>query len=562
MRLRLNKSVYMPGETAICQIESLPDNTAEIAFCLFHLDSPVFSGRTFLLNQFSLDLPNRDYTGYLLLATAIDQENTAIHTTVTAIDCSSKWTKFPRYGYLWEYTQGTNATEKIENLSSFHLNGLQFYDWQYRHHIPVAPDLSEWTDWSGRKISGSVIRSYLDEAHSRGMACMAYNMIYAANMTYIDDESGVNPSWRLRKQTGEDFTCDMNASLGKVGILQYFNPLNPDWQKYIFEKENEVFSAFPFDGWHGDTIGEMGIMMTADGSPLGFDDNGKPIQTVKDSYTYFLNAAKKAIGKHFLVFNPVGAQGIENVNISNVDVLYTEFWPWDLDDRGEPYEDYYSIHRAILQAQKQSGKSLVVAAYINYKNPTNHFNSPAVRLMDSVVFASGGSRIELGNGDGMLSNEYFPDDRHKRMDPELSISVKRMYDFIVAYENLLRDGQQPMECHIDITDIPVSYNGKSDTIWCFGKEDSEYRVYHFINLCGTDNDWRDTAQTKKCPSEINNIWVSIHTPKVVHEVWLASPDREDLKPQKVPFELISDCNDYCLKLKMPALSYWNMVFMR
>ena len=57
----------------------------------------MFSGRTFLLNQFSLDLPNRDYTGYLLLATAIDQENTAIHTAVTAIDCSSKWTKFPRY---------------------------------------------------------------------------------------------------------------------------------------------------------------------------------------------------------------------------------------------------------------------------------------------------------------------------------------------------------------------------------------------------------------------------------------------------------------------------------
>ena len=174
-----------------------------------------------MLNQFSLDLPNRDYTGYLLLATAIDQENTAIHTAVTAIDCSSKWTKFPRYGYLWEYTQGTNATEKIENLSNFHLNGLQFYDWQYRHHIPVAPDLSEWTDWSGRKISGSVIRSYLDEAHSRGMACMAYNMIYAANMTYIDDDSGVNPSWRLRKQTGEDFTCDMNASLGKVGIVSF-----------------------------------------------------------------------------------------------------------------------------------------------------------------------------------------------------------------------------------------------------------------------------------------------------------------------------------------------------
>ena len=84
---------------------------------------------------------------------------------------------------------------------------------------------------------------------------MAYNMIYAANMTYLDDGSEVSPEWRLIKENGDDFTCDMDANLGKVGILQYFNPLNPDWQKYIFKKENEVFAAFPFDGWHGDTIG-------------------------------------------------------------------------------------------------------------------------------------------------------------------------------------------------------------------------------------------------------------------------------------------------------------------
>ena len=119
--------------------------------------------------------------------------------------------------------------------------------------------------------------------------------------------------------------------LGPVGVLQYFNPLNPGWQEYIFSREQEVFSAFGFDGWHGDTIGEMGMMTAADGQPLGYDENGQPICLVKNTYTPFLNAAKEAIGDHFLVFNPVGAQGIENVNRSNVDVLYTEFWPWDQD---------------------------------------------------------------------------------------------------------------------------------------------------------------------------------------------------------------------------------------
>ena len=200
-----------------------------------------------------------------------------------------------------------------------------------------------------------------------------------------------------------------------------------------FSQEAEVFSDFDFDGWHGDTIGEMGLMKAADGGPLGTDEKGKPVQYVKDTYTQFLNAAKEALGDRYLVFNPVGAQGFENVNISRVDVLYTEFWPWDKDDRGLPYADYYSIHRAIQRANEQSGgKSLVVAGYINYRNPASTFNAPAVRLMDSVVFASGGARIELGNGDCMLSDEYFPGDGRKRMNDGLRKAVQRMYDFIVA----------------------------------------------------------------------------------------------------------------------------------
>lgn len=50
-----------------------------------------------------------------------------------------------------------------------------------------------------------------------------------------------------------------------MGVLQYFNPLNAEWQKYIFAQENKTFEAFAFDGWHGDTIGENGPMRAADG---------------------------------------------------------------------------------------------------------------------------------------------------------------------------------------------------------------------------------------------------------------------------------------------------------
>ena len=564
MKITLDRAAYQPGSQVVCAVENLPSDTAGLRFRLLHLDDTILEdtadpGR----GSFSFFLPEDDFTGYLLTAESLDSGGRILETAMTGIDCSSTWTKFPRYGYLWDYRKITNTAKKIDELTRYHINGLQFYDWQYRHHIPVPPDTEQWQDWSGRIIYGNKIRDYLDEAHQKGMVCLAYNMIYAANKTYLTDGSGVDASWRLVKNNGQDFTVDMDARLGPVGVLQYFNPLNPDWQKYIFAREEEVFTAFAFDGWHGDTIGEMGKMKTADGGPLGYDENGKPITLVKDTYTQFLNAAKEAIGDRYLVFNPVGAQGIENVNVSSADVLYTEFWPWDNDDRGLPYADYYSIHRAILRANEQSGgKSLVVAAYVNYKGPASKFNAPAVRLMDSMVFASGGARIELGNGSNMLSDEYFPNDGHKKMDDALRKDVERMYDFIVAYENLLRDGQKPADRTVRIGDVPVSDNGRYDTVWYFARTDEKHEIYHFINLTGTDSDWRDTAQTKQAPAYLENLKVKIYTGFPVKEVCLASPDTADLTVRTLPFETGSDAEGAYLAFTLPALAYWDMVFLR
>lgn len=563
MRIETDKGIYRPGEVAQCYTDSTWKD-GKLRLTLYHAETAVAVKETETRKHaFSFQLPEKDGQGYLLKAESLDENGRVTDRAFAALDCSGDWTRFPRYGYIWDYRAEAEPEDKIRALNRYHLNGLQFYDWQYRHHIPVAPDLREWDDWSGRKISGAIQHRYIEQAHAAGMVCMAYNMIYAANMTYLTDGSGVSPEWRLVKQDGTDFTCDMNAELGPVGILQYFNPLNRKWQDYIFAKEREVLERLGFDGWHGDTIGEMGPMMTADGSPLGYSPDGEKIECVKDCYTPFLNAAKDAISPGYLAFNPVGAQGIENVNKSHADVLYTEFWPWDRDDRGALYDDYYSIHRAILNAAEQSGgKSLIVAGYINYKNPSEWFNEPAVRLMDSVVFASGGSRIELGNGDGMLSNEYFPDDRHKKMDPETRLAVERLYDFVTAYENLLRDGQTNVQRATEIPGITVSETGRSNTVWHFCRMDATYEIHHFINLIGTDNEWRDVEQRKPAPKKQNRLTVRIRTEREVHTVYLASPDREDLLPVKVDHVWGRDEKSAYIQFEMDELVYWNMVFLR
>ena len=293
------------------------------------------------------------------------------------------------------------------------------------------------------------------------------------------------------------------------------------------------------------------------------DEDGKPVHYVKDGYTIFLNKAKEALGDKYLVFNPVGAQGIEKVNVSDADVLYAELWPWDKNRWGQHYDTYNAIQREIFAAAKESGgKSLVVAGYVNYRAPGAYFNPAAVLLMDAVVFASGGARIEVGNGDRMLSNEYFPGDEKKAMGEALQAKVRRMYDFITAYENLLREGPAPVQRSIALDGVRQSSLGAGDAVWAFATATAGYEMLHLINLTGTDSDWRDEKQTKPEPTPIGSIPVKYHTEANVSAVYLASPDGEDIAPHALAFETGSDEKGSYITFTIPSLHYWNMVFMR
>lgn len=564
-----DRSAYTPGETVHgTAILANPDAAAQLVISASHLGVQV--GNPIIVpvaeNASSISFlwtpPSEDFRGYVLTLALERMDGQTLDTAYIGVDVSSSWTKFPRYGYVWNYTQDAEPEAIIESLSRYHINGIQYYDWMYRHHIPSNGE-ARWQDWSGRWIEGDVIRRYIAAAREKGIASMAYNMIYAANQTYLRDGSGVNPAWRLVKQNGDDFTISMSATRGSIGILQYFNILNPDWQRYITDRMIEAMDALGFDGWHGDTIGEHGHMTTPEGKPLGYDADGNPIHLAKDGYTAFLNTAKAALDGRYLAFNPVGAQGIEQVNISDVDVLYTEFWPWDPDRNGIRYTTYRSLRDEIERAAVESGgKSLIVAGYINYRGPNEYFNDPAVRLMDSVVFAAGGARIELGNGEHMLSDEYFPSDGNMAMSDGLKAEMRVFYDFIVAYQNLLRDGQVSVDRRIAVDGYPSGASGKGNAIWAFVKADDRHEVLHLINLLGTDNGWRDETQTKRMPTQANDIPVKIYTDRPITEVFALTPDGGALAPVPLFFEGGEDRHGSYVACTVPSLVYWTMVVMR
>lgn len=586
-----DKSLYNPGDIVQVSVElkngsahDISDGTVRLRG--MHLNeesgtevSEAYSieageSRTVLLEWTA---PETDYQGYLLEVYVYDGSGTLMDTEAVGVNVSSSWLKFPVYGYLHEFEEGADTEGKISEMVKYHINGIEYYDWQYRHHEPLpswstTENPGTWEDWAGRQISGQTIRDYISAAKERNMVSMAYDMIYAGTDDFFKENSEAE-YWKIKYKdgdnAGQEFMFTMGYSPSGNGHLYFVNPLHTDWQNHLFSELNRMIEVMGFDGYHGDTVGDWGAMTDYYGYPLGWEADGTPIYSVSGTYTQFLNACKNSLPDGaYLSFNPVGAVGIENANTSLTDVLYTEFWPWDSSRHGMTYSTYNAIATEIEDSMNDSretsfdgeGKSLTVKAYINYKCSGGYVNDPAVLLFEAACFAAGGSRLELGNGEHMLTDEYYVHD-NVPMSDELKPHVRNMYDFAVAYENLLRDGQSTSSNKVIVEGYDSSTDGASDTIWTYTRSDGEYEILHLLNLLGTDNEWRDVDRTKSRPETVADFNVKYYYSGDVNSVYLASPDTDDCRSRSLEFVKGEDSDGKYVEFTVPSLEYWDMIYM-
>lgn len=580
LKFSVDKSMYDPGETIILALStssnSLETSKGKYLVNVKYLNETIdtiegvweTTSEGSIQEEIEWTAPNEDFKGYLFELDILDSEGHAIRHMNTAADVSSTWTKFPRYGFLTNFDKDIDTEAVIEQMNDWQLNGIEYYDWKYLHHQLIPEDgTMEWQDWAGRKISGETIKSYIAEAKARGMTNMSYNMIYAATNNYA--QYGIKEEWGLwyaedheaGKNKGDRFTFSMGASPTGQSNLFFFDIQNPEWQNYIIQKNLEALQVMGFDGWHGDTVGEWGKMWTHD--MIGDETQGI---YVKDGYKEFLDIAKEKLDSYYLSFNPVGAQGIEQVNASAVDVLYAEIWPWDTTSDGEQYNTYQSLKNVIDNSRDQSdGKSLIIPAYMEYDYAesvvSEPFNMSAVLLTDAAVYAAGGSRIELGDGDEMLSNEYFP--KHNLyMSDEHKVRQKALQNFIVAYQNLLRDGLEDNDKLIEIVHHNHSENGDPNTIWTYSKSGNGFDTIQIINLLGvSDNDWRANDGKKETPTRIENVVVKYYTDDSFESAWVTSPDPAyDSVSKELSLEYGSDEKGSYVRVSAPSLEYWDMIY--
>lgn len=538
-----NKACYSPGDVVTFTIDHSLPATAKVRYR--HL-SNVVAENTLSGTTWQWTAPNTDFTGYMadVFDTVNGQE--VIYGSI-GVDVSSDWSHFPRYGFLSAYPQMTTTAIDyvINNLNRYHINGIQFYDWEYEHHQPLAGTVtnpaSEWLDIANRDTYFSTVKGYIDAAHACNMKAMSYNLAYGALSDAATD--GVPDQWYIYKDashTTKD-VCNLAAPMFKSNIW-LLDPSNTSWQQYIAAKTQDAYTVFGFDGYHIDQLGDQGTVYNYSGQTVN----------LSTAFESFINAMKKNQPNKRLVMNAVNQFGQQNIANSPVDFLYTEVW--------SPNDGYADLATIIANNNTYSNntKNTTLAAYMDYDmaNSTGFFNTPGVLLTDAVIFAFGGSHLELG--EHMLDKEYFPNN-NLQMKGDLRDALIHYYDFLVAYENLLRDGgvaNTPSVACLDGKMTLTQWPPQIGSVAISGRDMGNEQVIHLLNFTNANSlNWRDTNGTQTTPNTIVNTKVSFSTTKTVKNVWMASPDYNDGTPQVLSFTQTGGNVVFTL----PSLQYWDMV---
>jgi hypothetical protein len=317
------------------------------------------------------------------------------------------------------------------------------------------------------------------------------------------------------------------------------DPSNEQWRAYLSKQEDSAFQAFAFDGWQIDQLGDWGTMYNYAGQPV----------VVSNAFTSFIQEAKSYLNKA-IVMNAVNQYGQSNIAQAPVDFLYSEVW--------DPSVNYSDLTSIINKNYAFSGGRLntVLAAYMDYNlgNNPGWFSTPGVLMTDAVIFASGGDHIELG--EHMLCKEYFPNG-NLQMTDELKQDLVHYYDFLTAYENLLRDSLQATTLQLSTSSgTQISSIQQLGAVWYFSKQKDNLQILQLLNYINANNlQWRDPNGTQAEPDTIRNVALSFSTGDVVKRVWMASPDFYGGAALDLPFTQDSSRVSFTLS----QMKYWDMV---
>lgn len=592
VELTTDKVRYEPESTVRFTSKYLLPDNAKVRY--LHGNTVVKTDEIGGKQSWSWKVPAQNFTGYL--AEIYVADGIAEQTLATiGVDVSTEWGRFPRYGFVSHY--GSDKTveqvkKEVDMLNRYHMTGIQFYDWQWQHHKLIPEGASQWKDVGLRDVFKSSIENYITKLHEVGSKCMFYDLLYGVTGNIVDGKpetpanldgkDGVSSDWgwidlHANDKDGYDLH-QVQYPLGSWPSIYVMNPGNQDWVNYLSKEIKKVYQHLKFDGYHIDQLGRQREAYytnlqskTEDGQKVYTGGDRRDTHDFEGYYANFINRMKSDSKDKSLVMNAVSTfGGPKIVGTGNVEFGYNEMWGDD---------DYLWNYRKIIQDNRRNnGKNTfntVFAAYLHCRNGNGgQFHTSSALFGNATIFALGGSRIEL-SGDHMLFTEYFPDDARKMSD-KLQKSIIHYYDFLVAYENYLRDGNAETSVNMtmdgvnvvawDLSDPNPSVADAADqtigpkpysvnTYSTMKGNVTAIQLLNYSNLSRDNFNIRDIKETMPEPNVLLNKKIVLDDAAPVARIWVASPDCFGGAPQEVVFTQ----NNGKVTFTLPSLEYWTMV---
>ena len=554
-------------------------------------------------------------TGYLVTISVNDKSGSTLSSKRAGLSVEDDWTVFPRYGIVAGSPTDQNSIlvknleayrKELELMKSMNINSYFFYD-AYNEATDPFPEgvdsfVQKWNTWSHTQVDTKAVKELVDQVHKSGAVAMLYNMISA-------DSNPKNPALPLAALAYNFYDSfgkkgePMTYTIGGTPTQVYYDPANPDWQKYIAGVMKSAMDRMGFDGWQGDTIGDNRVTDYEHRNSTDEADS----HMMSDSYASFINAMKDLIGeKYYITINDVNGGNDDKLAKARQDVVYNELWTnGGSVIPGRMQVAYGDLKARIDMVRNKTGKSLIVGAYmeepgIDYTVPggkaTNGagkdalagkpLQADATLLVDATVAAAGGYHMSiaaLANANAafnVLQSAYYPTQY-------LSVArdtIRKLYNyqqFITAYENLLRgEGVTNSTQSVSTKNAAGEILSKDalgvtgDQVWTFAKSGKGFSTVQMINMMGINAGWHNEEgyADNKTPDAQENLTVRLslagktaqEAAKIADQVYVTSPDDwATSSMKKAQASLETDENGQpVLVISVPKLTLWNMLYIK
>ena len=561
-----DRCCYAPGATATLTLSTAPPQGTRVRYR--HLGD-IICDTMLTSRSWTWTMPPEDFRGYLAEVYHPAEEADEILATI-AIDVSSDWTRFPRYGFVATFGSDKTTVKtrtEMKWLNRCHINGVQFQDWHYCHDWPLGGTRQDglWTTYkevANRTIYTSAVKNYIQSAHDRGMKSIFYNLCFGALDGWQD--RGVKPEWFIYKDKNHSTIDHHDLPDSWKSDIYLVNPADEGWLSYLGERNDEVYSSLDFDGYQIDQLGSRGNVYDYDGNSVD----------LREGYATFIAYMKNRHPAKRLVMNAVSQWGASQIaGTGKVDFLYSEVWGNQSGNSLKSGDGRFTNLKNVIDENRSLSPTLrtVLAAYMNYTSDNRNFNTPGIVMADAVMFALGGSHLELG-GDHMLCREYFPYAGMK-WHSQLEDWMTRYYDFLTAYENLLRDDWT------ERTDVKATCSDATINTWppvanqvtMLAREVNGRQVIHLLNLTQEESAtnvsddyllcWHDNAATRPWPQRFESLSIKLTGLSgmgKVRRIWVASPDYCGGALQELTDYKYASATG-TVTLNLPSLHFWTMI---